>query len=109
VAEHWILGGDGGREAVTVPPLEWARWYQTADRTVARTKVGEAEVSTVFMGLDYQFDPDGPPLIFETMVFSSDPQLDEWTERYSTWSDAEAGHARIVEMVRAKSCAGQSG
>lgn len=56
-------------------------------------------VSTVFLGIDHSFRP-GKPLLFETMVFTPDPDWQDYQERYSTWSDAEAGHARIVEAVR---------
>ncbi|SPA03543.1 protein of unknown function (plasmid) [Cupriavidus taiwanensis] len=35
---------------------------------LAETTVGEFYISTVFLGLDHQW-ADGPPLIFETMVY----------------------------------------
>lgn len=34
-------------------PIAWARWFETADRRVALTRVGEYTVSTVFLGLDH--------------------------------------------------------
>jgi len=66
-------------------------------RRVAKTQVGEAEVSTVFLVIDHQFG-NGPPLVFETMVFGAkgEPQ---W--RYSTWDEAVAGHERVVAALRA--------
>ncbi len=61
-------------------------------------------ISTVWMGLDHGYPP-GPPLIFETMVFregEGDPiRLDMEMMRYSTLVDAERGHKRMVELVRA--------
>src|SRR3990167_5954569 len=80
--------------------MTWAKWFEKArhDRVVARTNVVPgSDVSTVFLGLDHQWG-DGPPLIFETMVFGG--PLDQETERYSTWEEAEAGHAQMVERVR---------
>ena len=82
--------------------LEFGRAMQKTDNRVARTDVrdkqgNECYVSTVFLGLDHQFQPEGPPLIFETMVFGG--THDQWQERYSTWKEAEDGHARIVGMV----------
>lgn len=63
---------------------------------VARTDLGDGrEVSTVFLGLDHQWMPDLPPLIFETMVF---PECDI-CERYSTWDQAVAGHETVVREV----------
>lgn len=81
--------------------LRWAEWFETSDdaRQVALTKIGRATVSTVFIGLDYQYG-DGPPLLFETMVFGC--QLDGEQLRYSTWEEAEAGHVATVERVREK-------
>jgi hypothetical protein len=54
------------------------------------------EVSTVFLGLDHAWG-DGPPLLFETMIFGGTE--DEYCERYSTWEEAEAGHKKAVEIA----------
>ena len=78
--------------------LEWGRWFQEADRVVKRTKIGEANVSTVFLGLDHQFG-DGPPLLFETLIFGGERDGDMW--RYSTWDEAEAGHDKVVAELMA--------
>jgi hypothetical protein len=43
---------------------------------------------------------EGPPILFETMVFrngSGDEQ-----ERYSSWDDAEAGHKAMCRKVFGK-------
>jgi len=95
MADKYILEG---KEPVEAPDLmAWARWFETADRHVAQTEVGEANVSTVFLGLDHSFG-SGPPLLFETMVFGGDS--DDTQERYPTWEEAEAGHAAVVERVK---------
>ncbi len=54
-------------------------------------------ISTVFLAIDHSFG-DGPPLLFETMVFGG--ELDQSQERYSTWDEAEAGHKAWVERVK---------
>ena len=66
---------------------------------VGWTEFGEdIHISTVFLGIDHNFAPDGPPILFETMTFGI--ELDgEDTWRYITWNQAEAGHAAIVERV----------
>jgi hypothetical protein len=90
------------RRAVPVDDtLEWARWIKTADRSVAKTEVGPLLVSTVFLGLDHQYstDPKAPPLLFETMIFQGDAR-DLDCRRYSTWEEAEQGHAQMVEHAR---------
>lgn len=92
---NWMLDG---HTPVPAPSLmEWARWYETADRRVARTRIGEAEVSTVFLGLNHNFEHSGRPVLFETMVFGGPWDEHQW--RYSTWEEAEEGHAGIVAML----------
>lgn len=56
-------------------------------------------VSTVWLGLNHQFG-DGPPLIFETMIFGPDSWADEYCERYATEDAARAGHDRAVAILR---------
>jgi len=80
---------------------EWARWFQAADRHVAETMVGSVRISTVFLGIDHNFRHEGPPILFETLVFGAElPDLDESMWRYSTWAEAERMHAEIVELVQ---------
>ena len=70
--------------------LEWAEWFETANRRVARTKMWlGVEVSTVFLGLDYSFGR-GPPVLFETMIFGG--KQDQYQARYYTWAESEIGH-----------------
>lgn len=89
-----------GKKAVKVDGLEqWARKFGPDDRHVAVTEVAPGvSVSTVFLGIDHQHF-GGPPLLFETRVFN-DYGDDGTQERYSTWEEAEAGHARIVAEQR---------
>jgi hypothetical protein len=95
MSDHFILNSQGDVEATDL--MTWARWFETADRVVAKTRIGDdAEVSTIFLGLDHSFG-SGPPLIFETMVFGG--PLDQEQERYSTRAEAEAGHAALVERA----------
>lgn len=89
---HYIL--DKNNRAVKAELLEWAQWLETADRRVAWHKYEDIIVSTVFLGLDHSFNDEGPPLIFETMVFP-----DTTTERYSTYEQAVAGHEAMCERV----------
>ncbi len=65
-------------------------------KRVAQTDVGKARVSTVWLGIDHQWG-DGPPLIFETLVFGG--KHDQHMERYSTEDEAKEGHKRVVRMV----------
>lgn len=69
-----------------------------SQRVVARTDLpGGAWVSTVLLGIDHNFSSEGPPLIFETMVFAGPEggaELD--CRRYATREQAEAGHSELV-------------
>jgi hypothetical protein len=79
--------------------LRWAYWMETADRVVAQDRIGASLISTVFLGLDHRHFGDGPPLVFETMIFT-DGEAEDIVERCSTWLEAEAQHARAVEAYR---------
>jgi hypothetical protein len=109
---HFILVNG---EVVPCDVLTWGRWFQrNQDRFIAKTSLGHetmsdvvrenlgiaptsCEVSTVFLGVDHSFG-EGPPLIFETLVFGG--PLDQEMERYSTMEQALAGHEAMVERVR---------
>jgi hypothetical protein len=89
-----------GKTPVEEPDLEtWALWFETADRSVKLTIQERVRVSTVFLGLDHNFG-GGPPLLFETMTFIDGKGDDE--VRYSTWDEAEAGHADAVRRAISK-------
>src|SRR5213075_3113938 len=77
--------------------LTWVRWIETSHRIVRQERVGAVNVSTVFLGLDHQFG-NGPPVLYETMVFGG--PLDREEDRYSTRDEALAGHARMVARVK---------
>jgi len=86
------------RDGTPCEMLEWAESFENPElKIVAQTELPEGEVSTVWLGLDHQFG-DGPPLIFETMVFGG--ELDQECERYSTEEEAKAGHERWIQKVQ---------
>jgi hypothetical protein len=86
-----------GKNVVSASLEEWAQWYETADRAVAKTSISdEVNVSTVFLGLDHSFG-DGPPQLFETMIFGG--EHDQYQERFETWEQAEAGHKVAVSLA----------
>ena len=95
---HYIL--EGKRVVECHDLVEWARRFGDSEaRRVAEDHLSlNVYVSTVFLGLDHGFQ-DGPPLLFETMVFGGPLDQAQW--RYSTWEEAEAGHAEAVAMAKA--------
>lgn len=92
---------DRGGRAITLD--EWAKLVGDREyKRVGRTTMPDGRyVSTVLLGLDHGFG-EGPPLIFETMVF---PSEGDWSElmvrRYSTLAEAVAGHAEVVAECEA--------
>ena len=92
---RYVLDADGNPKPE--PDLmAWAKWFETGDRIVARTKVGEAEVSTVFLGLDHS-PGASVPLLYETLIFGG--PHDGESERYATKEQAQKGHAEWVFRV----------
>ena len=87
-----------GKTPVPVDMMTWAKWFEKTERHIADTHIGDVHVSTVFLGLDHQWFPGGKPHIFETMIFGGEHDQDQW--RYSTWEEAEAGHAHAVKLVK---------
>lgn len=98
--------------------MEWAKWLETAERMVEETFVthpftGEiTRISTVFLGLDHNWSPCGPPVLFETMAFGAPeevtlfdgsprlfPRALRYQRRYCTWDQALAGHKEVHEDV----------
>ena len=79
--------------------IEWADWLEKSNRHVCLTEKDGVKVSTVFLGIDYSFE-DNLPLLFETMVFGGKHDEDLW--RYSTWEEAEKGHADALKLVFGK-------
>lgn len=78
--------------------MKWAEGFEASERRVAVDTIGEATVSTIFLGIDHSFGGDRP-LLFETMVFGG--PLDGEQKRCSTWEQAEAMHHTTCERVKA--------
>ena len=94
-----ILFYDRAGNPLTVE--QWSAFIERQDpeyKRVAETTVDDVWISTVWLGINYAFNPDHPPLIFETMVFGG-PYDQEWMERYSTMAQADQGHREMVDRV----------
>jgi hypothetical protein len=98
----------------------WSAWFEKAygtnETVVAFTKTDLVEVSTVFLGINHNFNfgPDrGAPVLFETMAFHKlempkiilDHEIDwdgQETMRCCTWEEAELQHKIMVAEVISK-------
>lgn len=95
-SKYYILDGKTPRGVDDV--IEWAKSFENSNRIVAQTDVSkDVRVSTVFLGIDHDWTGTHPEL-FETMIFGGDFAEDCW--RYSTWDEAEKGHAEAVTQAQ---------
>lgn len=95
--DTYILDNEGNPVAVDFN--KWVMWYEKAQgkRHVGRDKIGDVEVSTVFLSINHNWG-DGPPLLYETMIFGGELDGEQW--RYATKEEAEKGHAAAVALVK---------
>jgi hypothetical protein len=96
VMEKYILAGT---QAVPIEDtLTWGKWYETADRKVLQTYIGKkVRVSTVFLGVNHNWNTEEPPLLFETMIFGG--EYGDYQARCSTWEQALVQHEEAVASV----------
>ncbi len=96
-SDKWILDEAGTPVKATLH--EWAAWFQKSpNRIVKKEHIGESQVSTIFLGIDHNY-ADGPPLLWETMVFSG--KFDQEQDRCGgNRSDALAMHDRMAAKVK---------
>lgn len=79
------------------------QWAEDFGKGVTLRRVDETilwwggRVSTVWLGLNHNFDFNGPPLIFETMVFPPHGFREFDAARYSSETQACAGHRAMVK------------
>jgi len=68
------------------------------DRRVDLTYVNDAEISTVFLGLEHGFGQSIYPVLYETMVFEGNPEYEPcW--RYTSEEEAKIGHLKAVALL----------
>jgi hypothetical protein len=89
---------DENGEPYSVDMMTWALWFERNDRRIAYDEVGGFSVSTIFLGLDHNWG-EGPPVLWETMIFSDGTTWDGHAERYTSRAAALKGHKRAVAIV----------
>lgn len=97
--ESYILAEDGKTPIKTdlSGMCEWRERCPEAYR-VALYESDGVKVSTVFLSHDHAYG-GGQPVLWETMIFGGEHS--DTQERYTSYEDAVAGHAKCVEMVKA--------
>ena len=81
----------------TINVHAWANFFRLPDRIVKQEYIEEVKISTVFLGIDHSCTGEGPPIVFETMIFGG--EHDGYQDRCATWVEAEAMHAKAVALV----------
>lgn len=81
---------------------EWGYLY-SKNRHVGKDTINKMHISTVWLGMAHGFR-NGCPVIYETMIFDDSPKenksdLDEYQERYCTYSEALEGHEQAIKLV----------
>ena len=96
MADKYVLDVNGNsKEEPDV--VKWGKWFETAERHISNTKIVDVTVSTIFLGLDYNFGR-GKPILWKTMIFGG--EHDGYQERYCTKDEALIGHEKAVGLVK---------
>lgn len=105
---NWYILDEDGRTPIPTDDLtamgEWRVQHPPTEPPVAvgKADVGGLHVSTVFLVHDHRHWGEGPPILWETMIFHGGADGDgreQW--RYSSYEAALAGHNHVVaELTR---------
>lgn len=85
--------------------LDWSHAFESKERFLFESAVGDQRVTTIFIGIDALHGLSvTPPRLFETGVFDGK----RWftVARYATWKRAKKGHNRTVYFVRTREARG---
>ena len=88
------------RDGKPISLKQWGELMNNPDyqRVVQTTLADGKWISTVWVGLNYNWGDNAKPLIFETMVFPKHGDYREIDcERYSTLEEAKKGHELMVK------------
>lgn len=79
--------------------LAYFQWLE-AHRIVKQTRFYHRKVllSTVFLGINHNFIFEGPPVVFETMIFGGNHDERQW--RYTDYDAARIHHDILSEELR---------
>lgn len=96
---------DENKNVVKSSIEEWSDFIEgqlpTSYKHVSDEIINDKIISTIFIGLVFDFSPNDVPLTFETMVFDKEGNA-LYQDRYGTWKDAEKGHRKAIEWVKSK-------
>jgi hypothetical protein len=100
--DKFILNKDG-TVRVETDLLKWAKWMEESrdERVVKQEWVDNVRISTVFLGLNHRHTGEGPPILWETMLFTNRVDFRGRMWRCpGTREHAEAQHAEVAQLVK---------
>ncbi len=86
--------------------IVWSQWFEQnrSRRIIGRTYIQlnpDIFVSTVFLATDHGLGrPQDKPVLWETLVFGMEGELEDECERYTSKEEAVKGHLKLVDEVR---------
>ena len=90
---------DQNDNPISEPDLfKWGTWLQKTDRHVGNDEIDGVRVSTIFVGLNLRYAAEGPPVLWETVIFGG--KLNGYRVQYSSKEKALSGHNEACEKVR---------
>lgn len=96
---YYTLAADGQTPVACKDVIEWAKFFEDSRRRIIKQDYfGNVMVSTVFLGIDHNFFGDGPPVLWETMIFGGVD--DGWQERSFSHKMALSVHDLAVAQVK---------
>ena len=95
---YYILDG---KTPVAIDIEKNARTYMEGNRRILRTETRSGHlISTVFLQIDHNFNEQGPPVLFETMIFKDgEGYHDLYCRRFSNYDDAITNHLLLLEQI----------
>ena len=93
-----ILRDETGKPTPSDNLEQWVKWFETANRIVAKTRDEQAVILTLFLGINYNWQRKGPPVLWETLVFGGGNDGD--AQRYDSLEAAKTGHEEMVAKCK---------
>lgn len=74
------------------------------NRQLFKFKIEDTTISTVFLGFDHDYNTgrieNYQPLVFETMIFSKNKEIDNMMYRSRTYKEAMLKHLAVVRGIK---------
>lgn len=99
VPKYYLIDKNG-KITTTTDVERWSKeFFESNDRFLKRTELENGiTISTCFAGINLNFTDDGPPLLFETMIFGGEDDCTGY--RFERHECAINYHDKLVKKYR---------